>query len=154
MRKKKSLNDILICIGIFAFLGVFVAQLGEISAEAKGYPMFLIICSALLTGALLIKSIRSYRREQTGEADPMFKQIMLLVITYTLLFAAYIFLLDKIGYILSTLLFVVISLLMLQVRKLPVLVLLPLGLTFAMYFLFTKFLMVTLPSGSWLSFLM
>lgn len=154
MRMKKSLNDILICIGVFAFLGVFVAQLGSISADAKGYPTFLIICSAILTGALLIKSIKNYRKEEACESSSNFKQLVMLVICYTLLFAAYIFLLDKIGYIISTLLFVVVSLLFLKVRNIPLLILLPVGLTFSMYFLFTKFLMVTLPSGSWLSFLM
>lgn len=154
MRMKKSLNDILICIGVFAFLGVFVAQLGGISADAKGYPTFLIICSAILTGALLVKSILNYRKEDANESSSNFKQLLLLVVCYTLLFAAYIFLLDKIGYIISTLLFVVLSLLYLKVRSIPLLVLLPVGLTFSMYFLFTKFLMVTLPSGSWLSFLM
>ena len=154
MRMKKSLNDILICIGVFAFLGVFVAQLGQVSADAKGYPTFLIICSAILTGALLVKSIRNYRREEAKAPASNFKQIVVLVIVYTLMFAAYVFLLDKLGYIVSTLLFIVGSLLFLKVRSIPLLILLPLGLTFSMYFLFTKFLMVTLPSGSWLAFLM
>ena len=151
---KKSLNDILICIGVFAFLGVFVAQLGDVSADAKAYPTFLIICSAILTGALLIKSIKNYRTEPAAEKSSNFKQLVMLVIIYTLLFAGYVFLLDKLGYIVSTLLFIIISLLFLKVRNIPLLIILPLALTFSMYFLFTKFLMVTLPSGSWLSFLM
>lgn len=154
MQLKKSFNDILICIGLFIFLGVFVAQLGGISASAKGYPTFLIICSALLTGALLIKSIKKYRCEQAVEIAPDFKQNLLMIISYAILIAAYIFLLDKIGYIVSTLLFVLGSLLFLKIRNIPLLVLLPLGLTFSMHFLFTRFLLVTLPRGTWLTFLM
>ena len=153
MQLKKSLYDILICIGVLAFLCGFIAQLGGISKDARGYPLFLIVCSVLLTGGLLVKSVRGYRAEAALEVAPDFKRTLLLIVSYAVLIAAYIFLLDKLGYIVSTLLFVVVSLLFLKVRSVPLLVLLPLGLTFSMYFLFTKFLLVTLPPGAWLTFL-
>ena len=140
----------MISIGIFAFLGVFVAQLGSISGPARAYPLFLILCSALLNGALLIRSLRNLRREQAEEQGREWVSLLIMAVVYTVLFALYVFLMDKLGYILSTLLFIEASLLYLKVRSLPQLVLLPLTLTFSMYFLFTKFLMVTLPTGSWL----
>lgn len=152
MQRKKSLYDILICTGVLAFLCGFIAQLGGVSKDARGYPTFLIVCSVLLTGALLVKSVRAYKREETLEQNPNFKKTVLLIISYAILIAGYIFLLDKLGYIVSTLLFVVVSLLFLKVRNIPLLILLPVGLTFSMYFLFTKFLLVTLPRAAWLPF--
>lgn len=152
MQRKKSLNDILICIGVLIFLCGFIVQLGGVSKESRGYPLFLIICSVLLTAALLVKSIRSYKQEEAMEKTPDFAKTLLLIVVYSLMIAAYVFLMDKIGYIISTLLFVVASLLFLKVRNIPLLVLLPVGLTASMYFLFTKFLLVTLPGASWLGF--
>lgn len=152
MQRKKSLYDILICIGVLIFLGGFIAQLGSVSKDARNYPAFLIVCSVLLTVALLIKSVRAYKHEEALEKDPYFKETVLLIVSYAILIGAYIFLLDKLGYIVSTLLFIVVSLLFLKVKNIPLLILLPIGLTFSMYFLFTKFLLVTLPHGTWLPF--
>ena len=152
MQRKKSLYDILICIGVLVFLCGFIAQLGGVSKESKGYPLFLIVCSVLLTVALLAKSIRNYKREEALEKDPNFVKTLLVIISYAILIAAYIFLMDKIGYIIATLLFVVVSLLFLKVRSIPLLILLPVVLTASMYFLFTKFLLVTLPGAAWFGF--
>lgn len=152
MQRKKSLYDILICIGVLVFLCGFIVQLGNVSKDSRGYPLFLIVCSVLLTVTLLIKSIRNYKNEEALEKDPNFIKLIVLIVCYVILIGAYIFFMDKIGYILSTLLFVVVSLLFLKVRNIPLLILLPVGLTFSMYFLFTKFLMVTLPSATWFNF--
>lgn len=151
MRINKPMFDIFISLGVFAFLGAFIAQIGKVSSDARGYPLFLIICSMLLTAALMFKSVKKYHADLTT-AEPGFKKEFLYILEYILMIAAYLFLLDKIGYLLSTLLFVVLSLLFLKVRNWRILTLLPLGLTLSMYFLFTKLLSITLPRGTFITF--
>ena len=61
----------------------------------------------------------------------------------------YLFLMGKIGYIASTVVFMVASLLYLKLKNKIVLATLSVVLTLILYFVFTNFLTVILPRGSW-----
>lgn len=61
----------------------------------------------------------------------------------------YLFLMGKIGYIASTVLFMVASLIYLKLKNRIVLAVLSVVLTIILYFVFTNFLTVILPRGSW-----
>ena len=63
---------------------------------------------------------------------------------------AYILLMDKLGYIISTIVFAVYSLVFMNNKNKLVIVLMPVIFAFLMYFIFLKFLYVTLPTGSWI----
>ena len=63
----------------------------------------------------------------------------------------YLFLLNKIGYIFDTVLFCVVSLIGLKLKNKAVVVILPIVLTLVIYFVFSLFLSVILPRGSWIS---
>jgi len=60
---------------------------------------------------------------------------------------AYIVLLDKLGFILSTLFFTSIMMNILGIKDKKILILLPVCLVTIIYFMFSKWLMVPLPSG-------
>lgn len=149
MTVKKPLYDVIICLCVLVFIGGFALQAAPIPKDARGYPIFLICASALLTTALLVRAARALRTGEQIDTSGDFKRNILTIVAYSVLIGAYVLLLDKISYVVATILFVVASLLFLKVRSWKLLVLLPLGLTFSMYFLFTKFLLVTLPRGTW-----
>ena len=75
-------------------------------------------------------------------------------IGYSLLILAYVLLLDRLGFLISTILFAVCSLLYQKKKNVLLLILLPLISAFLMYFVFKQYLFVTLPTGSWIEALM
>ncbi|WP_058486101.1 tripartite tricarboxylate transporter TctB family protein [Defluviitalea phaphyphila] len=147
---KKLSVDIIISISIFLILIAFALNFGGMPAEAKGYPIFLITCSAILNLFYLYRSIKNYKKNENKTIKKDISKFYKKIFIYIIMIGIYIFVIDKIGYIISTILFIIISLLFLKVRNKVVLILLPIITTALMYFLFTKFLMVILPSGIWL----
>lgn len=148
---KKSVNDSIICIGIYIMLIVFTVQLPSIPDKASGYPIFMLVASFAVTTMLFFAAIRGIRQEEEPNLSQKqeFFKILKSILIYCIFMGSYIFLIEKISYIASTLLFVFISLKFLKVKSIPVLILLPIGMTFAIYFIFTRILMVSLPIGTW-----
>ena len=72
-----------------------------------------------------------------------------IIVPYCLMIVVYLFLMGKIGYIASTVVFMVASLLYLKLKNKIVLATLSVVLTLILYFVFTNFLTVILPRGSW-----
>ena len=64
----------------------------------------------------------------------------------------YLFLMGKIGYIASTVVFMIASLVYLKLKNKVVMVVLSILMTIALYFVFTNFLAVILPRGTWFNF--
>lgn len=148
---KKSLPDIMVSIGLIAILSVFATQLGAVPAEAKGYPMFIMGLGYVLSIALLIRSIGRFRNEEKEE-KPELKSQIITVIIYILMIAAYLFLINFCGYILATVIFMIASLLYLRLPSKIVMILLAVITTVLLYYVFTRFLNVTLPRGTFIQF--
>lgn len=148
---KKSISDTIICIGIYIILIVFAIQLPNTPEDARGYPMFMLVVSSIITSILFVSSIRLIKEEQEPELQGRnkFLEVVKSILLYCIFMGSYIFLIEKISYIAATLLFVFVSLKYLKVKSIPTLILLPIGMTFAIYFIFTKILMVSLPIGTW-----
>ena len=146
---KRSTSDIICCLAILLFLVSLTVQLGEIPEESVTYPKVLLIISYIMTGGLLIYRIVKYKTSEVYETH--IRQQWKILVAYFVLVLAYLFLLDKIGYIFDTVLFGIVSLIMLKTKNKVVVVLLPVILTLVIYYVFSLFLSVILPRGSWIS---
>ncbi len=148
---KKSTADALICLGVYAVLGVFLAQYSAIPASAQGYPLFMLVATAIVNTILFISSICKLRKEETVDASQRekFMATVKMVAVYCVLIGVYVLLIEKISYIASTVLFMAGSMLFLRVKSKPMLVLLPVLMTLGVYFIFTRLLAVSLPIGTW-----
>ena len=150
---RKSLTDIIIsfCLGIL--LLVFTFQLPKIPDGAKMYPIVLIVASACLVLVSLVINIKKYKLEIVEDSV---EQTSIggkkAIVIYIIFIGVYILLMDKIGYIVSTYLFTLLSLIYLKVRSKKVLIILPIALTGIIYFVFTSVLHVMLPRAAWLPF--
>ena len=146
---KRSTSDVICCLAILLFLVSLTVQLGEIPEESVTYPKVLLIISYIMTGGLLIYRIAKYKTSEVYETH--IRQQWKILVAYFVLVLAYLFLLDKIGYIFDTVLFGIVSLIMLKTKNKVVVVLLPVILTLVIYYVFSLFLSVILPRGSWIS---
>ena len=146
---KRSTSDVICCLAILLFLVSLTVQLGEIPEESVTYPKVLLIISYIMTGGLLIYRIAKYKTSEIYET--YIKDQWKILVAYFVLVLAYLFLLDKIGYIFDTVLFGIVSLIMLKTKNKVVVVLLPVILTLVIYYVFSLFLSVILPRGSWIS---
>lgn len=148
---KKSFPDILISIGLIAILSVFASQISSVPAEAKGYPLFIMGLGYVLSIALLIRSVNRYRKEEK-EPKPDLKNQIVMVFVYIIMIAAYLYLINFCGYILATVIFMVVSLLYLRLPSKIALILISIITTVLLYYVFTRFLNVTLPRGTFIQF--
>lgn len=136
-----------ISIVLLAFLTSLAVQVPSIPAVSKGYPVFLLVVSYAMTIYLLLKSVVKMKTEekQKTEAAAQAK----IIVPYCLMIAVYLFLMSKIGYIASTVVFMVASLIYLRLKNKVVMVVLSIIMTIVLYYVFTNFLTVILPRGSW-----
>lgn len=136
-----------ISIILLAFLTSLAVQVPSIPAVSKGYPVFLLVVSYAMTIYLLLKSVVKMKTEeqQKTEAAAQAK----IIVPYCLMIAVYLFLMSKIGYIASTVVFMVASLIYLKLKNKVVMIVLSVIMTIVLYFVFTNFLTVILPRGSW-----
>ena len=151
---KKLLNGDLAVCGIFAlFIVVLCTQMPKIKAEARIYPIVLMILSLVF---MVVVVIQALTRKKTAEEEntASFWGRYRRAIGYSLLILAYVLLLDRLGFLISTILFAVCSLLYQKKKNVLLLILLPLISAFLMYFVFKQYLFVILPTGSWIEALM
>lgn len=144
---KKSFADMVIGIVLLAFLTSLAVQVPAIPEVSRGYPMALLIISYAMTIWMLVGSVIKQKKEEKQETQVM-EQVKIIV-PYCLMITVYLIMMSKIGYIASTVLFMVASLVYLRLKNKVVLIVLSLVLTVILYFVFTNFLTVILPRGSW-----
>ncbi len=133
-------------IFIFCLLLVLIAfftQVGEIPAEAKNYPLVFIITGIIMALVLIF-------RKKQPEVEALDKSSIMKILEFAIVIFIYLMLMSKIGYILSTLLFLYIGQWMLGLKKSAVFFLFPPILTLVLYLLFTRVLSVILPMGTWI----
>lgn len=150
--------DIVICLVLSAIIGVFAWELREITPVARVYPMCIIIGCYVMIGVILVQSITGMKKAKNANAEeaaksgdgepPLSKKTIARILVYCVAILAYILLIQVLGYIVSTILFAVFSLLYQRNRRKLVVVLFPIAMTLIMYFVFSEFLFVTLPTGS------
>ena len=144
---KKSFADMIIGIVLLAFLTSLAVQVPAIPEVSRGYPLVLLIISYVMTIWLLVTSVLKQKKEEKQETQVV-EQVKIIV-PYCLMITVYLVMMSKIGYIASTVLFMIASLLYLKLKNKVVLAVLSVLLTIILYFVFTNFLTVILPRGSW-----
>lgn len=144
---KKSFADMVIGIVLLAFLTSLAVQVPAIPEVSRGYPMALLIISYAMTIWMLVGSVIKQKKEEKQETQVM-EQVKIIV-PYCLMITVYLIMMSKIGYIASNVLFMVASLVYLRLKNKVALIVLSLVLTVILYFVFTNFLTVILPRGSW-----
>ena len=137
----------IISIVVLGFLTSLAVQIPEIPAVSKGYPLVLLIISYIMTIYLLISSVYKMKKEE-NQPTQVVEQAKIIV-PYCLMIAVYLFLMGKIGYIASTVVFMISSLLYLKLKNKILMIVLSVVLTVILYFVFTNFLTVILPRGTW-----
>ena len=137
----------IISIVVLGFLTSLAVQVPEIPAVSKGYPLVLLIISYIMTIYLLVSSVYKMKKEE-NQPTQVVEQAKI-IIPYCLMIAVYLFLMGKIGYIASTVVFMISSLLYLKLKNKILMIALSVILTIILYFVFTNFLTVILPRGTW-----
>ena len=150
MKIKKSLPDVIISIIVLIWLGTLYAQIPAIPEISKPYPLALIVIATVMTLFLLIKNLlRMKNGEEVETRAPEQTKIM---IPYCLMIIAYIWLLNKIGYIIATIVFMIASLMFLKFKNKVLMIVISVIVTCILYYIFTNFLVVVLPKGRWINF--
>ena len=137
----------IISIVVLGFLTSLAVQVPEIPAVSRSYPLVLLIISYIMTIYLLVSSMYKMKKEE-NQPTQVVEQAKI-IIPYCLMIAVYLFLMSKIGYIASTVVFMISSLLYLKLKNKILMIVLSVVLTVILYFVFTNFLTVILPRGVW-----
>jgi putative tricarboxylic transport membrane protein len=148
-------------VGLLAFAGLLYSNLGKIPANPlvpigpSFYPRFLLLLIVLLSLTLVIRDILARRKEQHKEkieGEDWLKKYKPTLLTFAV-FGFYVLLLPKLGYLISTILFVTSLQWLLGrplLRRAPGSVLVGVGTAAVTYLVFEKYLHVLLPRGTWL----
>ncbi|GHU08253.1 hypothetical protein FACS1894158_17390 [Betaproteobacteria bacterium] len=142
--------DIVICMVLAAILSVFVFDLRNITPIAQIYPIFVLAGSYFMLVVVLIQSVIKTKKqtaESDGEEPPLTGRNIVRISVYSVAILAYIILIDLLGYIASTVVFGLFSLIFMGNKNKRVLIVLPAVFAVLMYYVFDKFLYVQLPAG-------
>ena len=146
---RKCTSDIIISVVLLGFLVSLSLQMSVIPKDSRTYPMILMVLSYIMVGAQLIYNLAIYKKSEIVESQ--LKAQVKVIFPYAVIIVGYLALLGKIGYIFDTILFCFVSLIYLKLKNKIVMVILSVVLTLVLYFVFTRFLSVILPRGSWIS---
>lgn len=146
---KKSLPDVIISIVVLIWLATLAIQLPEIPEVSRSYPVILVVAAAAMTVILLVKNLLKLRDDEKVETKALAQARIM--IPYCLLIGAYIWLLNKIGYMIATVGFMIASLFFLKLKNKVLIIVVSAAVTLILYYVFTDFLVVVLPKGSWIN---
>ena len=149
MKIKKSLPDVIISVVVLIFLGSLFAQVPAIPEVSKGYPLGLLVLATIMTLYFLVRNLLRLRTDTQVETKGL--EQAKTILPYCLMIIAYIWLLNKLGYIVSTMVFMLASLAFLKLRNRLLIIVLSVAITCLLYYVFTNFLVVVLPKGRWLN---
>ena len=149
-------------VGLLGFSVWLYSNLGKIPANPlvpigpDFYPQFLLILTIVLSLALVIQDLLAHKKEKRIKEKIAFKSWLKnyqpTLLSFSV-FGFYVLLLPKLGYLLSTSLFVAGLQWLLGkplLRRLPGSLLIGIGTSIITYMVFETYLHVFLPRGSWL----
>ena len=137
---------------MFTFLigGYFFYKGASMPSSASLFPNIVAGLVFLLSGAMVVRSFTESRNGrvkpvETEEGQP--KLIVSRVIFFTVSIAVYIYFIPRIGYFIATPLFMTVTYLYLRAVGLMKALLISLGFSLFIYFLFVWFLKLPIPMG-------
>ncbi len=138
-------GDVFIGLGILAILILFGSQLPRITPLARVYPLVLSFGLLICVLLLLAKTLRRPGEEKGGDKT---HNDMKRILLYLVLILMYILSWELLGFLVSTCLFSLISMLFLGMRNRTALIAFPLLLTAVIYIIFVELIMIELPMGT------
>jgi putative tricarboxylic transport membrane protein len=127
---------------LFAIIGIFasvnILDPGMSSLSAGSYPLLLFICLGFMGIGLYWQGYKGVKK-----GFPTFKWRIILKIVGLLLF--YAFSIEYIGFIISTLIFISLTMWVLEEKRIVVIAGISLSITFGIYLIFEKILKIMLP---------
>lgn len=142
---KKSLPDIIISIVLLGFLASLAVQLPQIPDVSRTYPTILIVVAIIMTVGLLLKSVLRYKHDEMVETNVISQ--LKIILPFCLMIIAYLILMGYLGYIISTVVFMIAALCYLRMKNKIAVIVLALAMTVIIYYVFTNYLIVVLPVG-------
>lgn len=114
------------------------------------WPEIILLLTIILSGMLIAKNVSDWLKKRKTGLHPVIeeKQGNLKRLSVAIVVSlVYGFMVPYSGFLLSILLFQIIFLLILKVKKIWILIFYPVGLTVVIYFIFIKILYIPLPRG-------
>lgn len=148
MKKKSWSQDIVISILLLALSGFLIFHAVTVqSAEARQFPILILLIFAALAAAMLVNGIRDSRAAANGETR--FKNMKWEEVKFPLLvfvfIVIYVVAVDLVGFIIPSLLFTAGLMWFNYARNKLALILVPCGLVGFLYVLFTFILKTKMP---------
>ena len=112
---KKSMPDVICAAVLLIFLTTVAVQVPAIPKVSRAYPIFLLAVAYLMGIWLLVKSLRRLKHEEKQETEVIAQTKIIL--PYCVMIALYLFLMSRIGYVVSTVVFMMVSLLYLKFKS-------------------------------------
>lgn len=146
------------CIVLLALVWLWLAYTYIPSARSEGEPgprAFPVLLGAVLVGLGAMMTVSAFARGTRPETAEDFRpathrEIAVVAATFALLML-YAFLLDKVGFVISTPVIVVLAMRgILRMKRWVLIVSLAAGITFTCWLFFAVLLEAPLPHGSWL----
>lgn len=138
----------LLGVGVIAFV-----QLGALDATAEGSDPGAAGYPRLIAGAIIVLAVLLALQEDNGEPPITVADALRVAATIGLIIG-YVVLIDPLGYILATALFLVAAMLLMGIRSVIGLIVLPVGLSLVNFYVFSVAFGVPLPMAfleRWLS---
>lgn len=124
---KKSLPDIIISIVLLGFLASLAVQLPQIPDVSRTYPTILIVVAIIMTVGLLLKSVLRYKHDEMVETNVVSQ--LKIILPFCLMIIAYLILMGYLGYIISTVIFMIAALCYLRMKNKIAVIILALAMT-------------------------
>jgi putative tricarboxylic transport membrane protein len=148
-------------VGLLSCCGWLYANLHKIPVNPlvpvgpAVYPRIILLLTILLSFILVIQGLVAHQRERnkgSTSSESRLRKYRPTLLTF-LVFGLYVLLLPKLGYLLSTVMFVTALQWLLgapRLRRLPGSLVIGVGTSLVTYTVFEKYLHVFLPKGTWL----
>jgi putative tricarboxylic transport membrane protein len=124
-------------VGVFAYTYSFPAPMQELDPGVTAFPRMVSVLIGILALVLLV-------RPREGEPLPRGWAAIRVLVT-ALFLVIYAVVLDSVGFVITTVVFLLAELLLIGVRRPVLLVLVPLGVSAGLFYMFRVFLEVPLP---------
>lgn len=134
--------DVICAAVLLIFLTTVAVQVPAIPKVSRAYPIFFLAVAYLMGIWLLVKSLRRLKHEEKQETEVIAQTKIIL--PYCVMIALYLFLMSRIGYVVSTVVFMMVSLLYLKFKSKIGMVIISIVTTILIYLMFSNFLGVIL----------
>lgn len=160
-------QDVVASLLILTFLTAMFIEGIDLNPNSRTYPFALLSLAAIFSLILLVKGI--YDRNRVGsttssklefeiteenkeeftpeEKKTIIKNTITNIVICCIIIIVYIFTIRFLGYLLSTVLFILCTLIYLRIRKWWLLLLVSGGIAYFIFFMFNNLLLIPLPSG-------